>query len=176
MRGDAHLVFDIALGGLADRDDARRAAQAAAEAVTAQMHAQLRGIVLKEKVGHVVNGHDIRLNHQQRDAIERDMDEVRSEAAQEKREGNVIQRAMIAAGVDGGMKILRQAGQRLHVGGSGDDGVAIAAVDRAQRLDEASDIGSDSEILNAPCVDDDVGRHARYARRLASSRRAGSGR
>src|ERR1019366_4249990 len=88
--------------------------------------------------------------------------------------GHVIQRAVVVARVYRGMEILRQPGERAHVGRPADQGVLVGPVDAAQRLHQASDVGTDPEIPYAAGIDDDVG-HSTPARLRASNRRAGSG-
>src|SRR4051812_44241172 len=81
---------------------------------------------------------------------------------------------MIVARIGGGLEILRESFEQAHFARTAHDGVAILAVDPAQRKNQTADVGTYSEVSDAAGVDDDVRRHPTSERCRASSRRAGS--
>src|SRR5207247_1744414 len=113
-----------------------------------------------QQTGHVVNGHHIRLEHQERHAVYGDVEQVGGNLAQERGERYVIRGIVVTSAVRGDLKIGGQRRQLAQVGGRNDQRVVIVGVDRAQGLDQVADVRSDTEIVDAPDVDTDVKRHS----------------
>ena len=131
---------------------------------------------LEKQAGHIVHGHDIGFDHKQRDPVQRNVHQVRRKPMQENRKRRMIQKALIGARIRGVVKILRQAGQRAHIGRRIDQSISIGFVDLSQGVDQTSDVGADAEILNAPGIENDVQRHSRPERVRASRRIGGTAR
>ena len=177
----AQMSLHVAPGGFGNRDHALGAQQAAPEAVAPQVHMKGGDALFVEQVRHVVDGHHVGPDHEQGDAVQRDVHQIGREAPQENREGHVIQVTVIVAGINGRAEIRGQAGQQRCFHGTADQGVLVHAIDGGQGMDQAADIGPDAEIADAPGVDDDVQAHVAAAglkpeRGLASNCRAGTGR
>jgi len=111
---------------------------------------------LEKQAGHIVHGHDIGFDHEQRDPVQRNVHQVRRKPMQENRKRHMIQKALIGARIGGVVKILRQAGQRAHVGRRIDQSISIGFVDLSQGVDRhiiRHQPNSVSDSLNGP------GRH-----------------
>ena len=125
------------------------------------MHAEIGFGLGVEQVRHVVNGHHVGPRHEQRHPVEGNVRQVRRKPAQKQGEGDVIDEVGIAALVDRGVEVRRQAGQRADVLRRADQGVAIGPIDGPQGVRQTANVCADAEIPDAPGVDDDVQRHER---------------
>ncbi len=108
-----------------------------------------------------MNGHHVGLDHEQRNPVQGNVYQVGRKAAQKNGKSQVIEKILIAPRINGGVEILGQAGKRAHIGWGADQRVLVGSIDGRQRVHQASDIGADAEVPDAPGIDDDVEAHAR---------------
>ena len=166
--GTPIMVLHIALGGLGDRDHAVGAHQAAAEAEAPQLHAEVRECSSSKKrfaMSWIVTtyGRIISSGTRFSGMCTRSGESPRRNIGKR----DVIEAAVIAARVDGGPEFSGSPASVRTSAGPLTRVYWLSVSMRAQRVDQASDVGADAEVPDAPGVDDDVQRHS-YARTASS--------
>ena len=154
--GDGGAEVDgVALSGFGDADDAVGTLDAAFEAEAAGLVEEAFGVVVIE-AGEVVDGDDVGLLDEQRDAVEGDVGDVGGDAVEQAREIEVIPARGVSPGVFMNTKVRGEPDEVLAVVGVSDKFVLVLGRGFGQRLKQVANVRADTEIAYAAGVDGDA--------------------
>src|SRR4051812_22935459 len=103
----------------------------------------------------VVDGHEIRLRHEHRNAMVRDVAHMGPKTAQKTRQSQVIKGSGITPMTNYAGEVGRQAGKLLLVLRAADQAVVMFDARACESLDQIADVSTNAKIANAANVNRD---------------------
>ena len=169
--GNAEQIFQIAFGGPRNCHDPPRVAQGAAHRPPPEVLFPA-GVAAVDKIGHVVNRHQVPAGHHQSRAQIGKVQQVDGFPLQQPVELDALHPGFFPLRPGQNPEILRQRRYLGNLFRIAQQDVAIYGVTRRQRPDQIANVGPDSEILDPANVNGNI--HGLPAETGGPSRRAAS--